>query len=194
LNQKDQRETEHGGTSDGGAGRGVGASRPDEDEGSITSGSPGNLVLVAVVVGLLFFAGLVFYIAATFLDSGASNATRDNWAIARTILSYIGTGVFSAGLLVGLGTVATARSKGASSRAIAVASLVSKAGAAVIILGVAEAVCIIGANQYGQGWQYEASQVAFRVATRVFEGGVLAGLALLCLRQVRHGGPTEGQP
>jgi hypothetical protein len=194
VNQRDQRETERDSTSNGGMGKEVGARQPDDDEGSITSGSPGNLVLVAVVVGLLFFAGLVFYIADTFFDSGASNATRDNWGIAHTILSYISTGVFSAGLLVGLGTVATARSKGVSSRAIAVASLVSKAGAAVIVLGVAEAVCIVGANQYGLGWQFEASQVAFRVGTRVFEGGVLAGLALICLRQVRRGSPADGQP
>ena len=191
MNQKDQKETEHGGTSNGGVGKGVGAGQPDDDEGSITSGSPGNLVLVAVVVGLLFFAGVVFYVAAVFANS---HATRDNWQLAETILQYVSTAVFSAGLLVGLGTVATTRSKSASARAPAVASLVSKAGAVVIILGVAEAVCIIAANQYGQGWQWEASQVAFRIGTRVFEGGVLAGLALLCLRQVRHGGPTEGQP
>jgi len=129
-------------------GKEVGARQPDDDEGSITSGSPGNLVLVAVVVALLFFAGLLFYIAARFADS---DAPRDNWRIAETILVYIGGGIFSAGLLVGLGTVATARSKGASSRATAVASLVSKAGAAVIILGVAEAVCIIGADQLRAG-------------------------------------------
>jgi sugar phosphate permease len=172
-------------------GKEVGARQPDDDEGSITSGSPGNLVLVAVVVGLLFFAGLVFYITAIFADS---DVTRDNWWIAETILVYIGGGIFSAGLLVGLGTVATARSKGVSSRATAVASLVSKAGAAVIILGVAEAVCIVGANQYGLGWQFEASQVAFRVGSSVFEGGVLAGLALICLRQGRRGSPADGQP
>ncbi len=191
MNQKDQRDTERSGTSDSGVGKGVGASRPDDDEGSITSGSPGNLVLVAVVVALLFFAGLVFYITAIFADS---DVTRDNWRIAETILVYIGGGIFSAGLLVGLGTVATAGAKGASSRATAVASLVSKAGALVIILGVAEAVCIIGAKQYGQGWQYEASQVAFRVGSSVFEGGVLAGLALICLRQVRHSGSADKQP
>ena len=189
MNQNDQRDTEGSGTSDSGVGKGVGDSRPD-DEGSITSGSPGNLVLVAVVVALLFFAGLVFYVTAIFADS---DVTRDNGRIAETILVYIGGGIFSAGLLVGLGTVATAGAKGASSRATAVSSLVSKAGALVIILGVAEAVCIIGAKQYGQGWQYEASQVAFRVGTSVFEGGVLAGLALVCLRQVRRGSLSDGQ-
>jgi hypothetical protein len=158
VNQEDQRETERSGPPGSGVGKGVGASQPNGDEGSIKSGSPGNLVLVAVVVALLFFAGLVFYIAARFADS---DATRDNWRIAETILVYIGGGIFSAGLLVGLGTVATARSKGVSSRDTAVASLVSKAGAAVIILGVAEVVCIIGADQYGQGWQYEGEPGRF---------------------------------
>lgn len=67
MNQKDQRETERSGTSNGGMGKEVGARQPDDDEGSISSGSPGNLVLVAVVVGLLFFAGVVFYIADTLL-------------------------------------------------------------------------------------------------------------------------------
>jgi hypothetical protein len=86
-------------------GKEVGARQPDDDEGSITSGSPGKLVLLAVVVALLFFAGLVFYLTAIFADS---EVTRDNWRIAETILVYIGGGIFSAGLLVGLGTVATA--------------------------------------------------------------------------------------
>jgi hypothetical protein len=134
---------------------------------------------VAVAVGLLILAGLVFFIAAVLVDS---DATWDNWGIAETILLYVGTGVFNAGVLVGLGILATARSNDVSRRPIAVASLLSKAGAAVVVLGVAQAVCIVGSSHYGQGWQYEASQVAFRVAGSVFEAGVLAGLALLCLR------------
>jgi len=86
---------------------GAGPGQPDDDEGSITPGSPNNLLLVAVSVGLLFFAGLVFFIAAVF---GDSDATWDKWGIAETILLYVGTGVFYAGVLVGLGTLATARS------------------------------------------------------------------------------------
>jgi len=34
-------------------------------------------------------------------------------------------------------------------------------------------------------------QVAFRVAGSVFEGGMLAGLALLCLRQAKPGGSRD---
>jgi hypothetical protein len=120
VNQRDRRETERGSTSDGGMGKEVGARQPDDDEGSITSGSPGNLVLVAVVVALLFFAGVVFYVAAVLANS---HAGRDNWQLAEMILMWFSTGVFSAGLLVGLGTVATTRSKSASARPTAVASL-----------------------------------------------------------------------
>ena len=102
---------------------GAGLSQPDDDEGSITSGSPNNLLLAAVSVGLLIFAGLGFFIAAVF---GDSDAPWDNWGIAETILMYVGTGVFSAGVLVGLGTLATARSNDVSRRPIAVAGLLSK--------------------------------------------------------------------
>jgi len=152
---------------------GAGPGQPDDDEGSITPGSPNNLLLVAVSVGLLFFAGLVFFIAAVF---GDSDATWDKWGIAETILLYVGTGVFYAGVLVGLGTLATARSNNVYRRPVAVASLLSKGGAAVVILGVAQAVCIVGATHYGQGWQHKAYQVVFRVAGSVFEGGILAGV------------------
>jgi hypothetical protein len=123
---------------------------------------------VAVAVGLLILAGLVFFIAAVLVDS---DATWDNWGIAETILLYVGTGVFNAGVLVGLGILATARSNDVSRRPIAVASLLSEGGAAVGTLGVAHAVCIVGTNHYGQGWQHEGSQVTLRVACSVFEGG-----------------------
>lgn len=184
MNQKDRGEIERSNASQGSPQTGVGPGQGDEDEGSITSGSPRNLVLVAAVVGLLVFASLVFFIASVL---GDSDSTRENWWVAETILMFVSTGVFYVGLLVGLGTVATAGSRGASARAVAVASLLSKAGAAIIILGVAQAVCIVGASRYGQGWQHEAYQVAFRMAGNVFEAGVLAGLALICLRQSKPG-------
>ena len=188
MNQKDQGETERSKTPQDGMRTGAGPGEPDDDEGSITSGSPRNLVPVAAVVCLLFFAGVVFYIAA-FL--GDSDATRDNWWTADAILHDVSTGIFYAGILVGLGTIAAARSKGACRRSIAVASLLSKTGAVIVFLGVAQAVCVVGSDSYGLGWQYEASQIAFRIASRVFEGGLLAGLALICLRQTRAAGPWD---
>jgi len=123
VNQKDQSKIEHSKASQDSMRMEAGPGQPDDDEGSITSGSPNNLLLVAVSVGLLIFAGLVFFIAAVF---GDSNALWDNWGIAETILVYVGTGVFSAGVLVGLGTLATARSDDVSRRPIAVAGLLSK--------------------------------------------------------------------
>jgi hypothetical protein len=188
VNQKDQTEIESSKASQDGMGTGAGPGQPDDDEGSITSGSPNNLLLMAVAVGLLIFAGLVFFLAAVY---GDSDATWDNWVIAETILHYVGTGIFYAGFLVGLGTLTTARSNDVPRRRIAVAGLLSKGGAAVVILGVAQAVCIVGTNSYGQGWQHEPYQVAFRMASSVFEGGLLAGLALLCLRQSKPGGTRE---
>jgi hypothetical protein len=188
VNQKDPTEIESSKASHDSMRTGAGPGQRDDNEGSITSGSPNNLLLVSVAVGLLFFAGVVFYIAATLSDSDAS---RDNWGTAYTVLAYIRTGFFSAGVLVGLGTVATARSSDGSRRPIAAASLLSKAGATVVILCIAEAICIVGTNQYGLGWQWEASQVAYRVATGVFEAGVLAGLALFCLRQSKPGGSRD---
>lgn len=186
MNHKDQGEIERSKASQGTPQ--TGASHGGDDEGSITSGSPRNLVLVAAVVGLLFFAGMVFYIAAVFSHSDPFS-TRDNWATADVVLSFVASGVFYAGVLVGLGTIATARSKRGHSRAAPVASLLSKAGAVIIVLGIAEAICIIGATHYGQEWQNEASVVAFRVGTRVFQAGVLAGLALICLRQLKPRDP-----
>ncbi|MBN2099381.1 MAG: hypothetical protein JW753_07270 [Dehalococcoidia bacterium] len=164
---------------------GAGAGQGDEDEGSITSGSPRNLVIVAAVVGLLIFASLVFFIAAVL---GGSDGTSDNWWVAETILLFVSTGVFYAGLLVGLGTVATAGSRGASARAVAVASLLSKAGAVIIILGVAQAVSIVGASRYGdRAGNTRPTRSAFRMTGSVFEAGVLVGLALLCLHQSKPG-------
>ena len=131
---------------------------------------------------------MVFYITANFTDS---HTTRDDWQRALYVLSCVGTAVSYCGLRLGLGTLATARSKALSSRANAVASLLSKAGAALVVLGVAESVCIIGGNVWS-GWRGDASMVAFRVAGRVFEAGLLAGVALLCLRQSKPGGCGGG--
>ena len=139
---------------------------------------------MAVAVGLLFFAGVVFYTITNFTDS---HTTRDDWQRALYVLSCVGTAVSYCGLRLGLGTLATARSKALSSRANAVASLLSKAGAALVVLGVAESVCIIGGNVWS-GWRGDASMVAFRVAGRVF----VAGVALLCLRQSKPGGLQGG--
>jgi len=188
VNQRDQSETERSKGSQDGMQTGAGPGQRHDDEGSITSGSPNNLLLVAVAVGLLFFAGIVFYLAAIL---GDSDGTKDNWGIAGGVLGLVTSAIFFSGLLVGLGTVATSRSNNDSRRPIAVASLLSKGGAAIVILGVAQAVCIVGANQYGQGWQHEASQVAFTVAGSIFEGGLLAGLALLCLRIAKAAGARD---
>jgi hypothetical protein len=188
VDQRDQGEMERSNASQGSPQTGAGPSQGDDDEGSIMSGSPRDLVLVAAVVGLLILASLVFFIAAVL---GDSDGTWKNWSMAETILMFVSTGVFYAGLLVGLGTVATSGSRGASALAVAVASLLSNAGAAIIILGVAQAVCIVGANHYGQGWQHEAYQVAYRMAGSVFEAGVLAGLALVCQRQSKPRGSRD---
>ena len=48
MNQKDQSEIEHSKASQDSMRMGAGPSQPDDDEGSITSGSPNNLLLVAV--------------------------------------------------------------------------------------------------------------------------------------------------
>lgn len=187
MNQKDPGEIERGKALQDSMRTGAELGRKDGDKGSITSGSPKNLLLVAIVVGLIFFAGAVFYIAASFADS---HTTRDNWQLADVILQSVSTAIFYSALLLGLGTLATVRSRGISSPVNAVARLVSSAGTAVIVLGIAESVCIIGTDMWPT-WQYGASQVAFTVATRVFQAGVLAGLALLCLRQARPRGSGE---
>ncbi len=168
--------------------KGSGAPRYDppatggpQDEDPLMAGSPRNLVPIAMAVLLLFFAGMVFYLAAMFADSGAP---RDNWAIAQVILIYLSQAVFYSGVLIGLGTLATTRKGDPASAAPRVARLLSWAGAAVVVLGVAESICIVGIEQWG-GWRLEASQVGLRMGTAVFEGGVLAGLALLCLRRAR---------
>jgi hypothetical protein len=72
VNQKDPGETERSKPSQDGVQTGAGPGQPDDDEGSITSGSPKNLLLVAIAVALLTFAGLVFFIAAVFGDSDAT--------------------------------------------------------------------------------------------------------------------------
>ncbi len=151
------------------------------NEDPLVAGSPRNLVPIAMAVLLLFFAGIVFYIAAMFADTGTS---RDNWGIAQIILIYMGQAVFYSGVLIGLGTLATARKGDAASAAPRVARLLSWAGAAVVVLGVAQSICIVGIEQWG-GWRLEASQIGLRMGTAVFEGGVLAGLALLCLRRLK---------
>jgi len=143
VNQKDPGEIERGKALQDSMRTGAELGRKDGDKGSITSGSPKNLLLVAIVVGLIFFAGAVFYIAASFADS---HTTRDNWQLADVILQSVSTAIFYSALLLGLGTLATVRSNDVSRRPIAVASLLSKAGAAVVILGVAAGVCIVGAN------------------------------------------------
>jgi hypothetical protein len=187
VNQKDPSEIERSKATPDSTGTGAGPGQPDDDSGSITSGSPMNLLLVAIVVALLTFAGVVFYIAWQWEDIGSASG---KWRVAYSILSFTATGVFYSGTLVGLGTVATTRPSDVSRRPTAIASLLSKAGAAVIILGVAAAVCTIAANDW-EGWRGVASMVAMDMAYRIFGAGVLAGLALLCLRQAKPGGSRD---
>lgn len=104
--------------------------------------------------------------------------------MAMTILSYLTYAVFYPGVLVVLGTFATARPGEKVSAVPQVAKPLSWAGAVVVILGVIHSVCIVGAGVFG-GWREEATLIAEMMAHRVFEGGVLAGLALLCLWRTR---------
>ena len=149
------------------------------DEDPLAYGSPRNLVPIAMTVLLLIFAAVVFFLAAELPDV----ADRDKWGIAGNVISYVASGISWAGILVGLGTLATARPKDARS-VESVARLLSFAGALVVVLGVAGSVCLVGRNDW-DGWRNQASQIAYLLAYRVFDGGVLAGLALLCLRQAR---------
>lgn len=181
VKQRDDNEKEGRGESKYNTPTGAGQRQTDDGEDPLASGSPRNLVPIAMTVLLLSFAGVVFYVTASLLDS---RSTRDNWDIAGAVLSSVGNAVFYSGLLVGLGTFATAQSKDVSSAA-SVARLLSYTGAVVVALGVAESVCIVGINEWS-GWHNEASQIAFRLADRVFEGGMLAGMALLCLRRVKR--------
>jgi hypothetical protein len=64
---------------------GAGPGQPDDDEGSITSGSPKNLLLVAIAVALLTSAGLVFFIAWQWEDLGSASG---KWRVACSILSF----------------------------------------------------------------------------------------------------------
>jgi hypothetical protein len=180
MKQSDDNDKDSGAPRQDGP-SGGGPVRPDDVEGPLAAGSPRNLLPIAMTVLLLMFAGIVFYIAAVF---GDSEGTRDNWSIATTILTYLSYAVFYPGVLVGLGTFATAWSGDRVSAAAGVARLLSWAGAALVVLGVAQAICVVGIGYWGE-WRGEASQVAIVVANRVFEGGVLAGLALLCLRRAR---------
>ncbi len=126
-NDKDSGAPRQDGPPEGGTGR------PDDVEGPLAAGSPRNLLPIAMTVLLLMFAGIVFYIAAVFADS---EGTRDNWSIATTILTYLSYAVFYPGVLVGLGTFATAWSGDRVSAAAGVARF-SWAGAALVVLGVA---------------------------------------------------------
>ncbi len=152
-----------------------------EAQDPLAAGSPRNLVPIAMTVVLLFFAGIVFYLAATFDEA---DTTRENWMVAQVILVYLEQAIFCSGVLLGLGALATARKGDGTSAVSTVARLLSWGGAAVVILGVAQSVCIVG-SEWG-GWRTEATQIATKMATAVFEGGVLAGLALLCLRRARE--------
>jgi MFS family permease len=160
---------------------GGGQSQPDDDD-PLASGSPRNLVPIAMTVILLFFAGIVFYIAANLEDS---DIPGHSWLVAQAVLAHVATGIFYAGVLVGIGTFATARSRDAASAVPRVARMLSYGGAVVVVLGVAQSVCIVGVNEW-DGWRDQAYQIAYNLGHAVFEGGVLAGLALLCLRRLRR--------
>jgi H+/Cl- antiporter ClcA len=72
---------------------GLGASpgEPDDDGDSITSGSPKNLLVVAIVAALLTLAGVVFYIAWQLEDLSSAS---EKWRLAYSILSFTATGIF----------------------------------------------------------------------------------------------------
>ena len=168
MNQKDQSEIEHSKASQDSMRMGAGPSQPDDDEGSITSGSPNNLLLVAVFCRPSHFCrfGVLHRSSLRRLRCplGQLGDCRNDPCICRHWRLLRG----GSGRSGHLGHSAIRRCFPTSycGRWSSV-----QGGAAVVILGIAQAVCIVGANHYGQGWQHEDRQVAFKVASSVFEGG-----------------------
>lgn len=153
--------------------------------------APGFLLALGGVAAALTIAAGVSY----FMGSISSTT---GWDRASTILKFLEGALFFAGVLVGLGTLVTAYSRGMSKSVQQKSRLLLYAGVALVVLGIADVVCIvIGRLPYGPSYRASSWQIIGLIFTTlagaIFYAGVLEGLAYLCLRLPGHPKPSTGE-
>ena len=149
---------------------------------------PGILLGLAAAAAVFNIAnGVVYYVANQLNASG--------WQVADTMLSYVSTAVYVSGILVGLGTLATARTNGVSTPVQRMARFLLLGGVAVVVLGIIQVVCTsIGKLPYVSSSWYTTGWVFSLMGSALFYAGILEGLAYLCLRQANHLKSSIGEP
>jgi hypothetical protein len=165
---------------------------PDGNGNDSIPVAPGFLLaLGGVAAALTIAAGVSYFMGSTSSASG--------WAKADTILRFLDNALFFAGVLVGLGNLVIAFSKGTSTSVEQTSRLLLYAGVAIVVMGIADVVCItIGRLPYGPSyrggsWQI-TGQVFSTLAGTIFYAGVLEGLAYLCLRLPGRPKASAGEP
>ena len=149
---------------------------------------PGILLGLAAAAAVIAIAnGVVYYVA--------SQPNANGWQVADIVLGYVSNAVYVPGILVGLGTLATARTKGVSTPPIQrMARFLLLGGVAVVVLAIIQVVCTsIGKLPYASSWD-TTSWVFSMIGSALFYAGILEGLAYLCLRQANHLKSSIGEP
>jgi hypothetical protein len=187
----------------------TGTPSAENDEASHTTSCDGQspssgrysfvLVCPDILLGLAA-AAAVLAIANGVVNYVAYQLNANGWQVADSMLGYVSTAVYVSGILVGLGTLATARTNGVSTSIQRMVHFLLLGGVAVVVLGIIQVVCInvgelpYGGLPYASSHWYIAGWVFSLIGSTLFYAGILEGLAYLCLRQANHLKSSIGEP
>jgi hypothetical protein len=177
------------------------ASHTTSCDGQSPSSGRYSFVLVCpdILLGLAA-AAAVLAIANGVVNYVAYQLNANGWQVADSMLGYVSTAVYVSGILVGLGTLATARTNGVSTSIQRMVRFLLLGGVAVVVLGIIQVVCInvgelpYGGLPYASSHWYIAGWVFSLIGSTLFYAGILEGLAYLCLRQANHLKSSIGEP
>ncbi len=147
------------------------AGRPDAESNPPVPASPGFLLALAAVVALCAVTAGVLQVVASYTSPHSS---VDAWGIADYVLIHLASALYYGGVLVGLGTLATARPKRTSAGVQRIARLLLLAGVAVVVLAIVDVVCITREDSsYSPASWYVTSGIFSRLTSMLFYAGVL---------------------
>jgi hypothetical protein len=157
-------------------------------EGQCSFPSPRVLLILAAAVFLFGAVALAFGSVDAAL--GASSTVRmyqNGWSVGTMAFVLAGNAIYLPGVVLALASLGLAQSGSTRGRAAKITRPLFVLAVAMILVGVGKATCAVGSDYYGQhetlAWS-TAQKVLGQLVRSVFDAGILAGLAYLCLRQV----------
>jgi cytochrome c biogenesis factor len=156
------------------------------ERNSLFSDPPRVLQVTAVAVLVLGVGAALAYYAQYVFPSGERS---DGWGIASATFYFINSAVFAPAVLLSLVALLLVRSDEKRDRAIKMTRLIMVAVVLLVLLGLAEVVCLVGQvlsdeSSVMSGW-YVAGQAFSFMTSVLYESGVLLGLVYIFRQQER---------